>query len=261
MEYIVKKKDIKLNEYNFYIVIDFDQTITSSMSQNSWDAILKSEYIRKEHLEKHLELQDKYKPIEIDNTLNFEYRKKIVNEWYNLVLELFYKYVEDEEIIRKAVKNSKLEFRKGAKEFLKKMENKNIPVIIVSGGIGNTIQEFLKKENANYNNIEIISNIIDFHKKKTNNIVHALNKSEIIWDKHIMNKINKKEYAILIGDVIADINMLPKENKSTKLTIGFLDNNIENLLEMYKQNFDIVLTNNSTFNKVDKILENIIQNK
>ena len=48
------------------------------------------------------------------------------------------------------------------KEFLRKMNEMNIPVIIISAGIGNVIEEFLKLENDYYDNIKIISNFIVF---------------------------------------------------------------------------------------------------
>ena len=52
-----------------------------------------------------------------------------------------------------------MKYRNGAKEFLKKMNEFNVPVIIISAGIGNVIEEFLKLENDYYENIKIISNI------------------------------------------------------------------------------------------------------
>ena len=84
-----KLKDIK---DNFYIVIDFDQTITSKLSVNSWNAIMESKYIKEEHLIEHKKLYEIYKPIELDHTLNLQYRIEKMNEWYYSILKLFYKY-------------------------------------------------------------------------------------------------------------------------------------------------------------------------
>ncbi len=247
-----KLKDIK---DNFYIVIDFDQTITSKLSVNSWNAIMESKYIKEEHLIEHKKLYEIYKPIELDHTLNLQYRIEKMNEWYYSILKLFYKYEYNSDIIRNAVKDSKLKLRTGAIEFFYKTYRNDIPVIIVSAGIENTIEEFLKLNNINYSNISIISNKIDFESKNNTTYVHALNKDKQIWQDDIVNNIIVKKYAVLIGDVIADINMLPDNIKNEKITIGFLDNDIEENLKLYNKYFDIVLTKDASFKEVERILE------
>lgn len=247
-----KLKDIK---DNFYIVIDFDQTITSKLSANSWSAIIDSKYIRKEHRIENQRLYEIYKPIEINNKLDIQYRIDKMNEWYYLILNQFYKYEYNNDIIKKAVKESKLELRDGAKDFFEKAYKNDIPIIIVSAGIENTIEEFLKLNNIYYSNIKIVSNKIDLKNKSDTTYVHALNKNKQIWKKDIIDNIYTKKYAILIGDVIADTNMLPDNIKNDKITIAFLDSNIEENLELYNKYFDIVLTDNTSFKEIEKILK------
>ena len=103
---------------NFYLVIDFDQTITSKDSVNSWEAILKSKYIKEEHFIEQQKLYEKYKPIEIDLSLDLQYRIKKLDEWYFFICKKFYEYDYSNDIIEKAVKESKLKFRDGAKIIL-----------------------------------------------------------------------------------------------------------------------------------------------
>lgn len=48
--------------------------------------------------------------------------------------------------------------------------------------------------------------------------------------------------------------MVPKENLEHTITIGFLNDKIEENLSFYKQNYDVVLTNeDATFYEVEKI--------
>ena len=54
--------------------------------------------------------------------------------------------------------------------------------------------------------------------------------------------------------------MIDKEKLQNTLTFGFLDENIEQNLERYKENFDIILTGNDNFNTVRKILKNKEEN-
>ena len=68
--------------------------------------------------------------------------------------------------------------------------------------------------------------------------------------------IENREYIILLGDRVEDIKMIPKDKLKNTITFGFLDEDkgIEQNLEKYNSNFDVVLTNNSSFEDVIKIL-------
>ena len=49
--------------------------------------------------------------------------------------------------------------------------------------------------------------------------------------------------------------MIPEESKKNAITIGFLDEKVEENLELYNKGFDIVLTNASSFEDVNNILK------
>lgn len=254
-----KLKNIELLKNNFYVVIDFDKTLTDVKSLDSWDASGKELGIK--FKEESNILYKKYAPIELDYDISFEEKNKAMEEWYYGVLELFYKYHLTSDKLEKSVKTSELIFRSGAKEFLYQMYKENIPVIIVSAGIGNTIQKFLEINNCFYNNINIISNFIKFDnngnmKKIEGKLIHTLNKTV---KGHITEELKKKlvdrENIILLGDLVEDKNMIEKEKLSKAITIGFLNKNIEENLEFYKKNFDIVLTKEeATFEMVNKLV-------
>lgn len=76
-----------------------------------------------------------------------------------------------------------------------------------------------------------------------------------MWKKDIIDNIATKKYAILIGDVMADTNMLPDNIKNDKITIAFLDNNIEENLELYNKYFDMILIDNKSFKEIEKLLK------
>ena len=81
------------------------------------------------------------------------------------------------------------------------MYNRNIPVIIISAGIGNFIEKFLIDNNCYFDNIYLISNYNLF-------------------------------------------------------SIGFLEDNISNNIKYFQETFDIVATENSSFNDIKiKILK------
>lgn len=91
-----KLDKIKLTKNNFYIVSDFDQTMTGGNTPGSWK-------IDKENSENLLkernELYDTYRPIEIDNTIDKDEKFKLMKQWYEETLKLLVKYnIKESEI-------------------------------------------------------------------------------------------------------------------------------------------------------------------
>ena len=261
MKYInnEKLKKIKLNQNNFYVAIDFDRTITAKESCDSWDA--SGEALGEEYKKEADEKYQKYAPIELDYTISIEEKREAMEEWYYGVMGLYYKYHLTKEMMEKSIKNSPIIFREGAKEFLQKMYQSNIPVIILSAGIGNVIEQVLKSNNCYFENMYIISNFIEFDekgnmKKYSKEIIHTLNKTrEGHLSREFVSKIENKEYRLLLGDLIEDKNMIPAEEFDKTISVAFLNKKIEENIEVFKENFDIVLTKeDATFKVVEKII-------
>lgn len=256
-----KLEKIKLEEDNYYVILDFDKTITSKKSLDSWMAIIDFE-IYGEGCKKEIEeLNSQYAPMELDYTLEDKIKEKCMAEWYQKSMNLLYKYQLTNSKLEKALQKETLKFRKGAKEFLKKLQEKNVPVIILSAGIGNAIEVFLKNEKSYYDNIYIISNFIKFKEDKmqkfTDSIIHSMNKNiEGRLPEILQNIIDKKQYGILCGDIIEDTQMVSKEKLDKTITVGFLNDKIEENLKFYQQNYDIILTEEEAcFQEVERIIE------
>ena len=249
---------IKLNKDNFYIVTDFDKTITKGLSNSTWGVMSSAKNLDETYSEKRMALYNYYRPIEINNTISHEERSKEMYNWWNAHIKLFHEYGLKEDILKDALIKCKLEYRNGAKEFLKKTNRYNIPVIIISAGIGNIIEEFLKLENDYYPNIKIISNFIEFEngviRGIKGDIIHALNKNIVNLDNYSKDLINNKEHILLMGDAIADLDMIPKQDINKAITVGFLEEKIEENLEYFNQTFDIVMSNNESLKELEHIL-------
>ena len=223
MQYInyEKLEKIKLNKSNFYVALDFDQTLTSPDGLSSWDAC---GFPLGDNFKKETEiLFEKYGPIELDYTISFEEKNKAMIEWYYGNFELYYKYNLTKKDLEKLI--HKVIFREGGKEFLNYMYKLNIPVIILSAGIGNIIELFLKKNNCLTNNVHIISNFIPFDKngnikKFKGELIHTLNKTMSGHiSKEIYKKINNKKYRLLLGDFIEDKKIIPIEDWDKTISV------------------------------------------
>ena len=262
MNYINEEKinKIKLSNNNFYVVIDFDKTITSYESEDSWDVTGRA--TNNINCDKEIEsLYKKYRPIELDYTITKEEKNAQMEKWYNECMGVYHKYKLNKDLLKTALLESKIKFRKGAKEFLEYLEKNNIPTIILSAGIGNVIEEFLKFTNCNFKNITIISNFIDFDadnimKKFNKTMIHTMNKRlEGNLPRKVKEKIKDLKYGILFGDLVEDSNMIDKNETDNVIRIGFLNESHKNL-EVYKKVFDIVLTNEeANFNVARKFIK------
>jgi len=256
-----KLEKIKLENENYFVVIDFDRTITSKDSLDSWAAAANQKALGNEIIEELDKLYQKYYPIELDYKIDIEEKRKNMIEWYNKCMDLYYKYELTKEKLEKSIDMSNITFRKGAKEFITIMHEKQIPFIILSAGIGNVIKEFLIRNNCYFKNMYIISNFIKFNedntmKKFNDNMIHTLNKTlENHLSQEFENKISNKKYCLLIGDLIEDKNMIKKEDWDKTISIGFLNNKIEENKKIYEEKFDIVLSNeDATFDDVREIV-------
>ena len=71
-----KLKKIQLDQNNYYIVLDFDKTLTSTESLDSWMAVLDFEIYGETCRKEMQKINAKYAPIEIDYTLTKEEKEK-----------------------------------------------------------------------------------------------------------------------------------------------------------------------------------------
>jgi len=255
----IKNKVNSLNHDKLYVVADFDRTITVNSSDNSWGILEKSNFVCEEYTKESEKLYNYYYPIEFDFSMDPVIKDKLMYEWWSSVISLFVKYGLREEVVNNATSNiSVMQFRDGGKQFLESMYEKNIPVIIISAGIGNFIEQFLKYNNCLFENIYIISNFIKFKDGVAvgigNDIIHSQNKNIVSLSPDIINKVIDRKDILLLGDNLADVKMVSQDKRDKTIRIGFLDSDIEKNMEDFKKKFDVVCTDNKSFHDLSKVL-------
>lgn len=255
-----KNKISQLNKNNFYIVADFDQTLTTKNSNTTLSLFSKSGFYDSNYLKERTDNYNYYRPLELDPSISDSEKFSIIKQWQEASYRLMLKYKVRESDIKKIINMpGMLTMRNGAIEFIRTLNQNNIPLIINSAGCGNFIIELLKKYNCYCNNIFVFSNILKFHDDviidSISQIIHGMNKSHIEVENSFYQKIKNKEYVIVIGDQLSDLKMSYNIPKKDVLTFGFLESNIEKLEEDFDRNFDIVLKNNEDFNDIAKILK------
>lgn len=253
-----KIKDLNLN--NFYIVIDFDQTITTKDSSTSLSLFSKSGFYDKSYLEKRNKNYEYFRPLELDPNISSEEKFQITKTWQEKSYELMLEYkVRESDIKRIIMKQELLKVRENAIDFIKTLNEYNIPLIINSAGCGNFIIELLKLNHCYSDNVYVHSNILEFKDDvivdSITNIIHSMNKFDIDLPDSFYQRIKNKKYAILIGDQLSDANMARVLPKKDTLSFGFLESNIEEVKNLFYNEFDIVLKDNEGFNGISKILK------
>lgn len=246
-------------DQSIHVVTDFDRTITLGSSDSSWGILSKSNLVPKEYVSERQALFDYYRPIEVDETLDYETKNRLMSEWWNKHINLLIKYQLSEEVIVSAARNLRvMSFRKGAKELLSHLHQKGIPVMIISAGIGNFIKQYLIQNNCDFDNIYILSNFIQFENGiavgVSDNVIHSCNKNEVSFPNDMKQLIAHRPNIILLGDSISDIRMVQEENRESALKIGFLEEKVDQNMAIFKDKFDIVCTDNTSFEELGKQL-------
>ena len=134
------------------------------------------------------------------------------------------------------------------------MKEIDIPVIIISAGIGNFVKQFLIKNQCDYDNIFIVSNFIKFENGIASgiigNVTHSLNKNEVSLPSNVSKLIENRPNIILLGDNVSDVRMAKDEGRNKALKIGFLEEKVEENKKHFEDNFDIVCTDNTGFDEL-----------
>eukprot|EP01018_Ginkgo_biloba_P010753 Gb_30867 [translate_table: standard] len=179
--------------------------------------------------------------------------------------------------IRNSVANSVIDFREGMIQLFDILEKNGVPILIFSAGLADIIEEkghiqnnvrptveqvMRQKLNRNFKNVKVVSNrmVFDANGNLTGfrgKTIHVLNKNEHaiemaapIHDKlgssdelddNGASVVKDRTNVLLLGDHIGDLGMSNGLNYKNRISIAFLNDNVEKWVETYKQAFDIVL--------------------
>ena len=239
-----------------HILADFDRTLTKHFvdweKRPSIVSVLRSEwYLWEEYSKKAFELFDNYHPIEIDPNISLEEKKEKMLEWWTKHLELKVESKLHKDHIKKVATSWIIQLREGMKDILLLLEEKNIPlVIITANGLWvDSISSYLEYEKSKYNNIHILWNkfifwddwyVIDFESA----IVHVFNKDETCVSQfpNTQQAIQSRKNVILLWDSLWDVWMIEWFDYDNLIKIGFLNDKEDELLDKYLEKYDLVVT-------------------
>ncbi|VDN09790.1 unnamed protein product [Dibothriocephalus latus] len=208
-------------------------------------------------------LQKTYEPIEWDPTIPVSTKIPIMVEWWDSAQKAIVTSNMHKDTLRATVNQCHLALRDYVGDFMVQLHRENIPLLIFSAGIGNVIELLLERFLLRFDNIQGL--LIGFQEP----IIHTYNKTiaSFYTSDYINNVLSKRSSIILLGDSSADPSMvdgIPREGVDSDLSIlkiGYLNNNVETLLDTYMDIYDIVLIDDATFRIPLEVLNCIVHSE
>uniref|UniRef100_A0A0N5B9Y4 5'-nucleotidase n=1 Tax=Strongyloides papillosus TaxID=174720 RepID=A0A0N5B9Y4_STREA len=134
-------------------------------------------------------------------------------------------------MIEEFVKNSKIKFGDGGKEFIEKLGRE------------------LKKLNYSPKNVHVISNMMEFNK---DNICNSISEPVKVT---LFHRLCDRHNILLLGDSLGDIHIdVGVKQKNVSLKIGFLNYEVYKLLSKYMEEYDIVIVDDQSMEVPNHIL-------
>lgn len=253
------------------VISDFDMTLTRFAYKGkrvpTTHNILDNRLLIDESCKKKIKkLLNTYYPIEIDARLSTEEKLPLMVEWWTKVHELLIEQKIRKNMLAQAVKESRSKLRDGYKMFFDYLAEHQVPLLIFSAGIGDVLEEVIRQNHVFHPNVHIISNYMDFDHTGVlqafkGQLIHTFNKREgALSHAAHLPELKGRTNVLLLGDSLGDLTMADGvSNVQNTLTIGFLNDQVEERKELYVNSFDIVLVNDETLEIPNAILKNILR--
>ncbi len=262
----IKKEGIK----SLHVIADFDKTITKAKvkgqkTHTSIAQIREGNYLSEEYVKRSYDLYDKYHPFETNNSLSKTQINKKMVEWWQGHINLLVEQRMNKKVVEDIIKKKSIKLRKNADKLFSVLDEKKIPFLIFSAGVGDIIKGYLNSEGLLYENVHLISNFFDYNeygyvKGYKSDIIHVYNKDELSLKKTpYFEKIKKRKNVILLGDNLGDADMANELIHETVLKIGFLNEDIEKNKKAYEEKFDAVILNDGPMDFVLSVIKSIKQ--
>lgn len=268
-------------------VCDFDRTVThcfledGSKSLDCHDILASIPKITPECKAKMEEMMDYYYPIEIHPTMTKEEKIPHMVEWYTKVnLLLGAQNLTRDDVVAAVAGCANFRIRAGVEEAFGLAYKKNIPLIIVSAGLGNVIEEIVRQhicmptgadveqhnsvKRNEWPNVRVLSNTIQWDADGNQSgwsepLLHMYNKSLQDAPAEIKAMLKGRDVGILSGDGTGDLTMAHGVETTDVLKFGFLNEKVGARMGKYIgcEGYDRVVLDDADFSMMLEVLRRI----
>ncbi|KAF5280499.1 hypothetical protein FQA39_LY18044 [Lamprigera yunnana] len=254
------------------IITDFDKTLTKQhevgkLFTSSFGVFARCPSVSSKYVKCVKELMNKYQPIEIDPKIAHAEKNECMVTWWNHIdTNIRGETVSYEEIEQTAIAEGP-SLRDGSEDFFLDLKKANIPVLVFSAGLGDSVTAILRHSNIMHSNVKVVSNFLKYDENgvicgfRNSPLIHVLNKNEhALKADDYMKCIKGRDNVILMGDALGDCSMADGVyHAKNVLKIGFLYELISESLPFYMDAYDIVLEDDQTMNVPYEILKTVLE--
>lgn len=237
------------------VVSDWDRTLTKARTEDGQDAtsysvIAHGAYLGEAYRVEMDRLYAQYRPIEISQTISHRKKQKAMRDWWMAALAMMQKYGLTEEIIEDIAIRDFMRLRDGSIDLFKILADREIPLLILSAGIGNVIAKYLKVRALLTSNVAITANKLIFEHgavaRFCEPVIHSFNKAR--------HASAPRDCVLLMGDTIEDAQMVNDTQADCVIRVGFLNESVEENRVTYLRTYDVVICNDASMAPVIELL-------
>jgi len=187
-------------------------------------------------------------------------------EWWYRAHNLMVKHGQPQrQLIPRLVRESKMKFRPRAQALLKRLATLNVPVLIVSAGLSDMIEEFLRQNDALTENVTVCSNRLNYAADRVPQSfcpeppitsytkASAYRASSTFFEAHA-----NRTTLLVLGDSCTDIDSAENVPYKHMLTIGFLNaKRIEDAPKHAEAYDALVLGNHGSLSGVEALVDDV----
>nr|XP_006114372.2 7-methylguanosine phosphate-specific 5'-nucleotidase-like [Pelodiscus sinensis] len=156
--------------------------------------------------------------------------------------------------------------RDGVDVFFDQLYQSNIPLFIFSAGVGDILEEVLRQAQVFHPNVTVVSNYMDFDDKGVlrqfkEPLIHTFNKNNTVLEgTEPFRQLSRRPNILLLGDSLGDLSMADGvADVENILTVGFLNDRVDERRGRYRDAYDIVLEKDETLDVVNGILCHVLR--
>lgn len=224
------------------VVSDFDYTITKqykpdgSRMPSSFCVLNMCPSLPPECLAASLRLVQRFRPIELDPLLDERTKTAAMCEWWRLSSDLHRGFRLPRSEIAAAARSFGECLRRGAAELFERLHALSVPVLVLSAGLGDSVDAILRATGCMHDNVQVLGNFLVYDDGDgegegdllagfdATRRIHAFNKNEHALDgspayRHVHGRRN----VLVMGDSLGDADMSSGcAADGNVLKIGFL---------------------------------------
>lgn len=145
-----------------------------------------------------------------------------------------------QEEIAEVAKRFKDGLRDGTHQMFFDLNQLEVPCLVFSAGLGDSVVSVLRQANVMYPNVKVISNFLQYSSDGTLNglqdkMIHTFNKNETaLKGTEYYDLVHDRDHVIVMGDSLGDAGMADGiPSSSYVLKIGFLFDHVSFYWEIY----------------------------